>query len=107
MQPSILPGFLLAGDLSEQPRDFQTPRLDGPGYLRNNIPCGLHRNPEDNRGGPSYEDSYAKAFSFDKMVDGMLNSRMIEDTVQLIREAFRRERRIAIIINNRAEATAP
>jgi Protein of unknown function DUF72 len=54
-----------------------------------------------------YEDSYAKAFPFDKLIDGMLDPRMIEDTVQLIREALRRERRIAIIINNRAGGNAP
>ncbi len=54
-----------------------------------------------------YEDSYSKAFPFDKMVNGMLDSRMIEDTVQLIKEAIRRERRIAIIINNRAGGNAP
>src|SRR4030066_956377 len=42
----------------------------------------------------SYEDSYAKAFPFDKMVEGMLNSQMIEDTVQLIKEALKRERRV-------------
>jgi hypothetical protein len=47
-----------------------------------------------------YENSYAKAFPFGKLIDGMLDLRMIEDTVQLIREALRRERRIAIIINN-------
>jgi hypothetical protein len=41
-----------------------------------------------------YEDSYAKAFPFDKLIDGMLDPRMIEDTVQPIREALRRERRI-------------
>lgn len=54
-----------------------------------------------------YEDSYAKAFPFDKLVEGMLDPRMIEDTVQLIKEAIRRERKIAIIINNRAGGNAP
>jgi hypothetical protein len=37
----------------------------------------------------------------------MLDPRMIEDTVQLIREALRRERQIAIIINNCAGGNAP
>jgi hypothetical protein len=37
----------------------------------------------------------------------MLDPRMIEDTVQLIWEVLRRERRIAIIINNRAGGNAP
>jgi hypothetical protein len=54
-----------------------------------------------------YEDSYSKAFPFDKLIEGMLDSRMIEDTVQLIREALRKEKRIAVIINNRAGGNAP
>ena len=54
-----------------------------------------------------YEDSYAKAFPFDKLIDGMLDPRMIEDTIQLIMEAIRRERGIAIIINNRAGGNGP
>jgi hypothetical protein len=32
---------------------------------------------------------------------------MIEDTVQLIREAIKRAKKIAIIINNRAGGNAP
>ena len=54
-----------------------------------------------------YEDSYTKAFPFDKLIDGMLDPRMIEDTVQLIREALRKKKRIAIIIINRAGGNAP
>jgi len=41
-----------------------------------------------------YEDSYAKAFPFDKLIDGMLNPQMIEDTVQLIKEAIRQRREL-------------
>jgi hypothetical protein len=54
-----------------------------------------------------YEDSYAKAFLFGKLIDGMLDPTMIEDTVQLIWEVLRRERRIAIIINNRGGGNTP
>ena len=54
-----------------------------------------------------YEDSYGRAFPFDKLIDGMLDPRMIEDTVQLIREAVKRAKKIAIIINNRAGGNAP
>ena len=55
----------------------------------------------------SYEDSYAKAFPFDKIVDGMLNPQMIEDTVLLIREAVKKGRKVAVIINNRAGGNGP
>ena len=55
----------------------------------------------------SYEESYAKAFPFDKMVDGMLNFQMIEDMVQLISQALKMERKVAIIINNRVGGKGP
>ena len=54
-----------------------------------------------------YEDSYARAFPFDKPIDGMLDPRMLEDTVQIIREAVKRGKKIAIIVNNRAGGNAP
>jgi uncharacterized protein YecE (DUF72 family) len=54
-----------------------------------------------------YEDSYAKAFPFDKMVDGMMNPEMIEDAVKIIMEGIRRRKRMNIIINNRSGGNAP
>lgn len=36
-----------------------------------------------------------------------MNSQMVEDTIRLIREAIRREKKIAIIINNRAGGNGP
>jgi hypothetical protein len=35
----------------------------------------------------SYEESYAKAFPFDKMVSGMLALEMIEDNARIMNEA--------------------
>jgi uncharacterized protein YecE (DUF72 family) len=55
----------------------------------------------------SYEDSYAKTFPFDKLVDGMLNLEMLEDTVRLILAGVKRKVRMNIIINNRAGGNAP
>jgi len=46
----------------------------------------------------SCEDSYAKAFPYDKMVDGMLNPEMIDDTIQIIMEGIRRRKRMNVII---------
>jgi len=54
-----------------------------------------------------YEDSYTRAFPFDKLIDGMSDPRMIEDTAHIIREAIKRAKKIAIIINNRAGGNAP
>jgi uncharacterized protein YecE (DUF72 family) len=55
----------------------------------------------------SYEDSYAKAFPFDKMVDEMVNPEMIEDAIKIIMEGVRRRKRMNLIINNRAGGNAP
>jgi uncharacterized protein YecE (DUF72 family) len=55
----------------------------------------------------SYEESYSKAFPFDKMVDGMLNPEMIDDAIEIIKEGIRRRKRMNLIINNRAGGNAP
>ena len=55
----------------------------------------------------SYEDSYAKAFPFDKMVDGMMNLDMIDDAIQIIMEGVRQRKKMNLIINNRAGGNAP
>ena len=55
----------------------------------------------------SYEDSYAKAFPFDKMVDRMMNPEMIDGAVEIIMGGIRQRKRMNIIINNRAGGNAP
>jgi hypothetical protein len=55
----------------------------------------------------SYEDSYAKAFPFDKMVDGMMNPEMMDEAIEIIKEGIRRRKRMNLIINNRAGGSAP
>ena len=55
----------------------------------------------------SYEESYAKAFPFDKMVGGMLDPEMIEDTVKIVNEAIKDKVQVNLIINNRAGGNAP
>ena len=55
----------------------------------------------------SYEESYAKAFPFDKMVDGMLEPEMIEDTVKVVNEAIKDKIQVNLNINNRAGGNAP
>jgi len=46
----------------------------------------------------SYEESYAKAFPFDKMVSGMLDSEMIEDTAKIVNEAIKDKVQVNLII---------
>jgi hypothetical protein len=55
----------------------------------------------------SYEQSYAKAFPFYKMVDEMLDWEMVEDTAKIVHEAIRDKVQVNLIINNRAEGNAP
>ena len=55
----------------------------------------------------SYEESYAKAFPFDKMVPGMLEPEMIEDTAKIMNEAQKNKVQVNLIINNRAGGNAP
>jgi uncharacterized protein YecE (DUF72 family) len=55
----------------------------------------------------SYEDSYDKAFPFDKMVDGMMNPGMIDDAIEIIMEGVRQRKRMNLIVNNRAGGNAP
>ena len=54
----------------------------------------------------SYEEAYAKAFPFDKMVSGMLDPEMIEDTGQIVNEATKDKIQANLIINNRAGGNA-
>ena len=55
----------------------------------------------------SYEESYAKAFPFDKMIPGMLDPEMIEDTAKIMNEAIKDKAQVNLIINNRVGGNAP
>jgi hypothetical protein len=55
----------------------------------------------------SCEESYGKAFPFDKMVPGILDPEMIEDTARILNEAEKDKVRVILIINNRAGGNAP
>jgi hypothetical protein len=54
----------------------------------------------------SYEESYAKAFPFDKMNPGMVDPEMIEDRAQIANEALIDKVRVNLITNNRAGINA-
>ncbi|MEW6186533.1 MAG: DUF72 domain-containing protein [Thermodesulfobacteriota bacterium] len=57
--------------------------------------------------GMRYEDAYAKAFPFNQLVEGMMQPRMIADTVQLIKTGLEQEIQMQIIVNNRSGGNAP
>ena len=54
-----------------------------------------------------YEDAYVKAFPFNKLIEGMLQPRMIEDTIELMHTAIERDIQLNLIINNRSGGNAP
>ena len=57
--------------------------------------------------GMRYEEAYAKAHPFDKLVDGMLQPEMIEDTVRIMRAGVEAGVEMHVIVNNRAGGNAP
>jgi uncharacterized protein YecE (DUF72 family) len=57
--------------------------------------------------GVRYEDAYARAHPFNKLVSGMESPGMVEDTTRIITAAIDAGTRITVIINNRAAGNAP
>ena len=57
--------------------------------------------------GIRYEDAYAQAFPFDKLVEGMVQRNMVDETVALMEEGITQHVQMNIIINNRAGGNAP
>ena len=55
----------------------------------------------------SYEESCVKAFPFDKMVPGMLDSEMIEDTAKIVNDVMKDKVQVNLIINNRGSGNSP
>jgi len=54
----------------------------------------------------SYEESYQKAFPFDKIISGTLDPEMIEDTIKIGNEAIKDKIQVNLIINSRAGGNA-
>lgn len=57
--------------------------------------------------GVRYEDAYAQAFPFTKVVDGMLQYEMVEETAELMWKGLQQKVTMNVIINNRAGGNAP
>jgi uncharacterized protein YecE (DUF72 family) len=57
--------------------------------------------------GMRYEDSYAKAWPFDRLVEGMLSERMLDEAAAIMHSAIAAERHVTVIVNNRAGGNAP
>ena len=57
--------------------------------------------------GVKYEDAYAQAFPFNKLVEGMMQHEMIEETAELMANGIKQGVKINVIINNRAGGNAP
>jgi uncharacterized protein YecE (DUF72 family) len=57
--------------------------------------------------GVRYEDAYAQAFPFNKLVEGMMQHEMIEETAELMLKGIKQGVKMNVIINNRAGGNAP
>jgi uncharacterized protein YecE (DUF72 family) len=57
--------------------------------------------------GMRYEDAYAKAHPFDKLVEGMLQPEMVRETADIMQRAIKDSVETSILINNRAGGNAP
>jgi uncharacterized protein YecE (DUF72 family) len=54
-----------------------------------------------------HEDSFEKAYPFDRLVEGMMAPEMILETVEIIKGTIKKGMRVNLIINNRAGGNAP
>ncbi len=54
-----------------------------------------------------YEDAYAKAHPFDRLVEGMLQPEMVQETVEIVKTPIEKGELVNLIINNRAGGNAP
>ncbi len=54
-----------------------------------------------------YEIAYQKAHPFDKMVEGMLQPKMIEETAQLMHKGLEIGAKVNVLVNNRTGGNAP
>jgi uncharacterized protein YecE (DUF72 family) len=57
--------------------------------------------------GMRYEDSYAKAYPFDRLVEGLLQPEMVEEVVATMRTAIESGVTVNLMINNRSGGNAP
>ncbi|MEJ2587418.1 MAG: DUF72 domain-containing protein [Deltaproteobacteria bacterium] len=57
--------------------------------------------------GMRYEDAYARAYPFDKLVEGMLQPSMVDAAAGLMRDGVEEGIETNVIINNRAGGNAP
>ena len=57
--------------------------------------------------GRRYDETYAKAYPFDKLVDDLFKPVMVEGTVNLVLEILAQDALVYLIINNRAGGNAP
>jgi uncharacterized protein YecE (DUF72 family) len=57
--------------------------------------------------GMRYEDAFAKAHPFDRLVPGLLSERMLDETAAIMRRALAAERQVSVIVNNRSGGNAP
>ncbi len=56
---------------------------------------------------PAVEDSYVRAYPFDRPAEGMLHPEMVRETVEILRTASEKGKLANFIASNRAGGKAP
>ena len=54
-----------------------------------------------------YDDSYVKAYPFDRLVEGTVQTEMILETLEIMRPAIEQGVTVNVFVNNRAGGNAP
>ena len=57
--------------------------------------------------GMRYEDSFEKAYPFDRLVEGMMAPEMVLETVDIVKTAIEKGVLVNLVINNRTGGNAP
>jgi uncharacterized protein YecE (DUF72 family) len=57
--------------------------------------------------GMRYEEAYAKAYPFNRIIDGMMSPHMVEETVDLMLKGAHQRVQVNVVVNNRAGGNAP
>jgi uncharacterized protein YecE (DUF72 family) len=57
--------------------------------------------------GKRYDETYAMAYPFDKLVDDLFKPKMVEEAVTVVRNVLAQDAVVYLIINNRAGGNAP
>ncbi len=54
-----------------------------------------------------YEEAYARAHPFDRLIEDMVQPSLFHDTAEIVARGIERNQTVCVIVNNRAGGNAP